>query len=126
MEITGYGCEDSFLEDDTFYHSWTSFAEILCSGVTKDILCDIGMPVLHGGTAYNCRLWVLNRKIIGIRPKMFMANDGNYREMRYFTPWIPARSSKFAFGELEKFLLPPVIQKITGQTTVGVAGNFEV
>jgi NAD+ synthase (glutamine-hydrolysing) len=46
-------------------------------------LCDIGMPVLHNGVPYNCRVWVLNRKIIGIRPKLWMANDGNYREMRH-------------------------------------------
>lgn len=26
-------------------------------------------------------------KIIGIRPKIYLANDGNYREMRWFTPW---------------------------------------
>ena len=25
--------------------------------------------------------------IVGIRPKIFLANDGNYREMRWFTPW---------------------------------------
>ena len=26
-------------------------------------------------------------KIVGIRPKIYLANDGNYREMRWFTPW---------------------------------------
>lgn len=24
---------------------------------------------------------------MGIRPKIYLANDGNYREMRWFTPW---------------------------------------
>lgn len=27
------------------------------------------------------------RKILLIRPKMQMANDGNHREMRWFSPW---------------------------------------
>jgi NAD+ synthase (glutamine-hydrolysing) len=83
LELTGYGCEDYFLESDTFLHAWMSMAEILKGGLTDGILCDIGMPVLHNGVPYNCRVWVLNRKIIGIRPKLWMANDGNYREMRH-------------------------------------------
>jgi len=34
------------------------------------IICDIGLPVLHRNTRYNCRIFLLNRKIIGIRPKV--------------------------------------------------------
>lgn len=34
LEITGYGCEDHFLEHDTFIHSWEVVEEILKSGVT--------------------------------------------------------------------------------------------
>jgi hypothetical protein len=37
------------------------------------------MPVIHKSVRYNCRIWILNRKIIGIRPKLFLANEGNYR-----------------------------------------------
>ena len=117
LETTGYGCEDHFLEHDTFHHSWMSVAKILEGDVTNDILCEIGAPVLHRGVPYNCRLWIVDRKIIGIRPKMFMANDGNYREMRYFTPWQPDRSES-AFGPLEDFTLPASVQAITGQETV--------
>ena len=41
-----------------------------------------GMPVAHKNVRYNCRVYVLNRKVIAIRPKMFLAADGNYRENR--------------------------------------------
>ncbi|KAL5981486.1 hypothetical protein ACLOJK_015548 [Asimina triloba] len=47
LEISGYGCEDHFLELDTVTHS----------------------------------------KIVMIRPKMCLANDGNYRELRWFSAW---------------------------------------
>lgn len=30
---------------------------------------------------------LLRRKILLIRPKMQMANNGNYRELRWFSPW---------------------------------------
>lgn len=34
LEITGYGCEDHFFEQDTFLHSWESLASILDSDLT--------------------------------------------------------------------------------------------
>jgi NAD+ synthase (glutamine-hydrolysing) len=50
LEVPGYGCEDHFLEQDTFLHSWQSLAAILSPdlvGLTQDMLCDFGMPVMH-------------------------------------------------------------------------------
>ena len=43
-----------------------------------------------------------------IRPKMWLANDGNYREMRYFTPWMKHR-------QWEDHFLPRIIQAVTKQ-----------
>lgn len=51
------------------------------------MLVDIGMPVYHKGGLFNCRVVCLNGKIVLIRPKMHLAEGGNYREPRYFTPW---------------------------------------
>jgi len=117
LEITGYGCEDYFLENDTFLHAWDSLAEILKSGATSGILCDIGMPVMHRNVPYNCRVICLNGKILGIRPKFLLANDGNYREMRYFTPWYIEPGTP-GFGEIEQYFLPVRIQELTKQTKV--------
>lgn len=49
-----------------------------------DILCSIGMAVMHRNVRYNCAVWVLNRRLVLIRPKMALADDGNYREGRWF------------------------------------------
>eukprot|EP00928_Gymnodinium_smaydae_P098103 TRINITY_DN9046_c0_g5_i1.p1 TRINITY_DN9046_c0_g5~~TRINITY_DN9046_c0_g5_i1.p1 ORF type:complete len:796 (-),score=201.07 TRINITY_DN9046_c0_g5_i1:86-2389(-) len=117
LEITGYGCEDHFLESDTYQHAWNSLADLLSGGFTDGILCDIGMPVMHRNVPYNCRVWCVNGKICGIRPKIFMANDGNYREMRWFTPWF-IEPTKPGFGELEEHFLPGAIREITGQDKV--------
>eukprot|EP00439_Symbiodinium_sp_Y106_P084667 s82_g26.t1 len=117
LEITGYGCEDHFLENDTFLHAWSSMADLLKTGLTDGILCDIGMPVMHRNVPYNCRVWVVNRSILGIRPKIFLANDGNYREMRWFTPWHIDPSNP-GFGELEEYFLPREIAEITGKAKV--------
>lgn len=111
LEVTGYGCLDHFLENDTCLHAWEMYGQILKKPETFGIILDIGMPVLHKNVRYNCRMLSLDGKILMIRPKIWLANDGNYREMRFFTPWLKP-------GVVEDFVLPPAIQKITGQTHV--------
>jgi NAD+ synthase (glutamine-hydrolysing) len=110
LEIPGYGCEDAFLEGDTLRHSWECLARILDSDLTDDILCDVGMPVMHQNVRYNCRIFLLNRRILLIRPKMILADDGNYREPRWFAPWQKRRT-------VEEYALPRMIRTLTGQET---------
>lgn len=115
LEVTGYSCEDHFLEIDTIIHSWEVLAQIIQSGHTKNMLCDIGMPVEHNGIFYNCRIIVFNEQIILIRPKIAMADDGNYRESRWFTPWKKGYTT-------EDFILPTYLQSVIGQekTKIGI------
>mmetsp|Transcript_8950 Transcript_8950/g.15548 ORF Transcript_8950/g.15548 Transcript_8950/m.15548 type:complete len:740 (-) Transcript_8950:63-2282(-) len=116
LEICGYGCEDHFLENDTFDHCWESLAKLLEEGATDNLLCDFGMPVLHGGVRYNCRVICHNRKVLLIRPKTAMADNGNYREGRYFTAYsTPANSSA---NTPEKHLLPTTFGDQFGQRDV--------
>ncbi|XP_030917028.1 glutamine-dependent NAD(+) synthetase isoform X2 [Geospiza fortis] len=91
LEICGYGCSDHFYESDTLLHSFEVLGKLLESPATQDIICDVGMPVLHRNVRYNCRVIFLNKKILLIRPKISLANTGNYRELRWFTPWSKAR-----------------------------------
>lgn len=115
LEICGYGCEDHFYELDTLLHCWESVSIILNSDITDDILCDIGMPVEHRNVRYNARVFILNRKIITIRPKLYLADDGNYRESRWFAAY---KQQLGGSSPLDEFILPPSIQQITGQSSV--------
>ncbi|CAB9519971.1 Glutamine-dependent NAD(+) synthetase [Seminavis robusta] len=108
LEICGYGCEDHFLEQDTFAHCWESLAELLDRGATDGMLCDFGMPILFGGARYNCRVLVRDKQILLVRPKTSMADNGNYRESRYFTA--------FTSGS-ETMLLPRIFQEKFQQTS---------
>ncbi|TIA90965.1 hypothetical protein E3P99_01305 [Wallemia hederae] len=113
LEITGYGCLDHHLEGDTILHSWEILAKLLRDEETHGIICDIGMPVRHKNVTYNCRVIISDGKVVLIRPKMWMANDGNYRELRHFTPWLKHRQT-------EDFFLPRIIQSVTQQTIVPI------
>ncbi|XP_056657118.1 glutamine-dependent NAD(+) synthetase [Monodelphis domestica] len=111
LEICGYGCWDHFFESDTILHSYQVLAQLLMSPVTQNIICDVGMPVMHRNVRYNCRVIFLNGKILLIRPKMVLANSGNYQEMRWFAPWNKSRKA-------EDHFLPRMIQELTKQEIV--------
>ena len=113
LEVSGYGCEDHFHEGDTILHCWQSIASLLSGDLTDGILCDIGMPMIHKNVRYNCRIFILDRKILHIRPKMCMADDGNYRETRWFTEWNAGRG-------LEEHALPGMVAAVCGQRTVPI------
>ena len=109
LEVCGYSCEDHFFEDDTIQHSWEVIEEILKTDLTDNILCDIGMPIMHDNVRYNCRIFLLNRHVLMIRPKMHLADEGAYREGRWFTGW--ARGFL-----LQDFQLPRPIRELTGDS----------
>uniref|UniRef100_A0AAY4EB49 Glutamine-dependent NAD(+) synthetase n=1 Tax=Denticeps clupeoides TaxID=299321 RepID=A0AAY4EB49_9TELE len=63
-------------------------------------------PIMHHNVRYNCRVLFLNKKILLIRPKMLLANYGNNREFRWFSPWTQPR-------HVEDYFLPRMIQEAT-------------
>lgn len=113
LEICGYGCEDAFFEADTLRHSWECVAELLKGDLTDGIVCDVGMPIMHNGVRYNGRVLLFNRRILLVRPKLILADDGNYREPRWFAAWQRPLT-------LETFTLPRQIAALTGQETVPI------
>ncbi|KAK0837754.1 glutamine-dependent NAD(+) synthetase [Friedmanniomyces endolithicus] len=105
--IPGYGLLDHWLENDVYAHSWDIAAEIIACPDCQDIIIDLGLPIQHRGCNYNARLIALNGEVLAIRPKLDLCNDGNFREMRYFTPW--------PRGRFEEYALPEVVQALPRQ-----------
>lgn len=103
--IPGYGLLDHWLENDVYAHSWAIAAEILSREDCQDIIIDLGLPIQHRGCSYNARLIALNGEVLAIRPKLDLCNDGNFREMRYFTAW--------PRGRVDDYALPEVIQELS-------------
>jgi NAD+ synthase (glutamine-hydrolysing) len=109
LEICGYGCNDHFYEHDTYAHSLEVLAALLAAPDARGaMVVDVGLPVLHRGVRYNCRAFFRDGVLLLLRPKMALADDGNYREGRWFTAWAKPRA-------VEDFVLPPVLRRVTGQ-----------
>lgn len=110
LELTAAGCEDHFLEPDTGRHAWEALAELLSDDLTDGIVCDVGMPVVHHGARYACRVLLLDRRVLLIRPARVLSDGGAARQSRWFTPWSRPRHA-------ETFALPDVVRERTGQET---------
>ena len=98
---TGYSCQDHFYESETYMLSMNIVRNI-CNDtkLTKGIMLVFGIPVIHNGVKYNTMTFISNGEIILIRPKINLADDGNYREARWFTSWSKEGLENF---ELEGF-----------------------
>ena len=83
------------------------------SGLTAGFLVDVGLPVEHRGARYNCRAFLLDAKVVLLRAKTSLANDGNYRELPWFTAWKSA-------GRTESYVLPACVREVCGQATTPI------
>ena len=82
LEICGYSCQDHLLENDFYLHCWEMLYRLLTDESCHEILLDIGMPVVHRNNRFNCRIICLNGQILLIRPKLWLAEDGNVKILR--------------------------------------------
>uniref|UniRef100_A0A0N5C0S3 Glutamine-dependent NAD(+) synthetase n=1 Tax=Strongyloides papillosus TaxID=174720 RepID=A0A0N5C0S3_STREA len=101
LEITGYSCLDHFNEIDTETFAWESLKKIVDASINmRSLLIITSMPIRYKLTLYNCAIAINNGKIIFIRAKQSLCDDGVYREGRYFNSWKMA-------GEYVTFEIPP-------------------
>ena len=45
LELCGYGCQDHFLESDTYLHAWQALVAVLQATRDDAMLVDVGLPV---------------------------------------------------------------------------------
>jgi NAD+ synthase (glutamine-hydrolysing) len=105
----GYSCQDHFLERETHELSFNVIRNLLKDTDLNNILIVIGCPVIHNDVRYNTNFYIFNGQIVLIRPKMLLADDGNYREARWFTPWPLDKFEVFTYKDgLGKYQTTPI------------------
>ena len=84
MSITGYTCADMFLHKELYKNAEAALDIIKKFTAGKEILVCVGMPVEEHGRLFNCAVYVQNAKIIGVVPKTYIPNYGEFYEKRWF------------------------------------------
>ena len=85
--LTGYTCGDLFLQDTLLKGAEEGLATILEATKNLDMLTALGLPVKNpwDGKLYNCAAVIHKGEILGLVPKTYVPNYGEFYEGRWFT-----------------------------------------
>ena len=84
--VTGYTCGDLFLQETLLDGAETALETILKETAELDMLTAVGLPLRHHNKLYNCAAVILKGKVLGVVPKSFIPNYGEFSEGRCFAP----------------------------------------
>ena len=84
--LTGYTCGDLFLQHTLQQGALNALQTILDGTHSLDTLVLVGLPLLVRGKLYNCAAVLCRGRILGLVPKTYLPNYGEFYEKRQFTP----------------------------------------
>ena len=83
--VTGYTCGDLFTQQTLLHEAEIGIARFAQATSEHDTIYIIGAPVYVCGALYNCALVLQQGKILGIVPKCYIPNYGEFNERRWFS-----------------------------------------
>lgn len=123
LSLTGYSCQDLFHQQILLDNIETSVIQLLDFTRQLDITVIVGAPICADSVLLNCALVIQHGKLIGIVPKTYLPNYGEFYEKRWF-----ASSQDLQFQSIyyvgEKITISSDIQLFT--TSQGVKFGVEI
>ncbi|MBQ2650311.1 MAG: NAD(+) synthase, partial [Clostridia bacterium] len=103
LTITGYTCGDLFLQEHLLDRAEEALAEILEASKTLSPAYVVGLPLRRDGSLYNVAAVLHQGKLLGLVPKSFIPNYGEFYEMRHYTPAPQGNSCMTLLGQTVPF-----------------------
>lgn len=94
--ITGYTCGDLFQQKILLDEAEEALSSLLRDTAESDILVIIGMPVRVINQMFNTAVIIQKGSILGIVPKSYIPNYGEFYEKRWFAPGYSASSGSIS------------------------------
>ena len=82
--ITGYSCQDLFKEQILLDHAEDGVVKLLDYTLKLNVIVIVGLPVIVNGLLYNCAVVLQGGQLLGIVPKVYLPNYGEFYEKRWF------------------------------------------
>ena len=86
LAVTGYTCQDLFLQDILLEEAEKAVAQIAAGTAGSDAVVLVGAPLRWDGKLYNTAAVIQNGRVLAFVPKLFMPNYAEFYELRQFTP----------------------------------------
>lgn len=98
LSLTGYTAQDLLLSSSLAEESFKAAKEI-ASYVPDSMLVFIGLPLRLNSRLYNVAAALNNGKIVGIVPKTYLPNSGEFYERRYFSSSLESEEKEVLMDE---------------------------
>ena len=82
--LTGYSCQDLFKQQALLDRAEQGVMVLLDFTRKLDIITVVGLPVVINGLLYNCAAIIQGGSLLGIVPKTYLPNYGEFYEKRWF------------------------------------------
>ena len=82
--ITGYSCQDLFKEQLLLDHAEDGIVKLLDYTRKLNVIVIVGLPVVVNSLLYNCAAVLQGGQLLGIVPKVYLPNYGEFYEKRWF------------------------------------------
>lgn len=84
--ITGYTCQDLFLQRSLLNAAEKALARIIEETKELEAVIIVGLPVASMGKLYNCAAVICKGELLGLPAKTYLPNYSEFYEVRHFTP----------------------------------------
>lgn len=85
LSLTGYTCGDLFLQEKLLDEVSVALGMVVLATRDKNIILIVGSPICHDNQLFNCAVVIQKGKILGIVPKTYIPNYGEFYEKRWFS-----------------------------------------
>lgn len=84
LAVTGYTCADLFNQQLLLEDAEAQLAGLLLRTSRLQVVAMVGMPVQVGGKVFNAAVVIQQGSILGVVPKTYLPNYGEFYEKRWF------------------------------------------
>ncbi|MDE7182631.1 MAG: NAD(+) synthase [Clostridia bacterium] len=98
--VCGYTCGDLFNQTALISACENALKEICESTRGLKTLVFVGAPIEVRGKLYNCAVAIHSGKILGVIPKTYLPNYGEFYEKRHFSP-APEKTGTVTIGDID-------------------------
>jgi len=86
LGLSAYTCDDLFHQRALLDACLAALADVVAASIELPLAMIVGVPLRINHTLFNCAVVVAGGRILGVVPKSYLPNYGEFYEMRQFSP----------------------------------------
>lgn len=86
LGLSAYTCDDLFHQDALLDAARDALNEVVAASAALQLAVVVGLPLRVDGLLYNCAAVVQGGRVLGVTPKSYLPDHGEFHELRQFAP----------------------------------------